>query len=222
MPSKQCYCKKCITWSDISGRNFAARYCDKGFVFDVKGSSGFPNELNYDFVLALLNSKITPKYIDSLNPTQSTQVGDLKRIPIIFPDSEIIKNQISQIAIQCVNIAKDSYDSFETSWDFEQHPLLRFKENGKVEDSFNKWKEYKQEQFNKLKAKEEEAKRRGEWGDVNIEFTPRPEEKMKKVSTTAYKRYMEETGGLDIYEEKEEKGLNDISETNLGDDETER
>ena len=33
---------------------------------------------------------------------------------------------------------------------------------------------------------------------------------------------MEETGGLDIYEEKEEKGLNDISETNLGDDETER
>lgn len=73
-----------------------------------------------------------------------------------------------------------------------------------------------------LKEKEEGAKRRGEWGDVNIEFTPRPEEKMKKVSTTAYKRYMEETGGLDIYEEKEEKGLNDISETNLGDDETER
>ena len=159
LPSKQYYCQKCITWSDISGRNFAARYCGNGFVFDVKGSCGFPTDEYYDYILAFLNSKLTPKYIDSLNPTQSTQVGDLKRIPIIFPDSEIIKNQISQIAMQCVNIAKDSYDSFETSWDFEQHPLLRFKENGKVEDSFNKWKEYKQEQFNKLKANEEELNR---------------------------------------------------------------
>lgn len=34
--------------------------------------------------------------------------------------------------------------------------MLRFKENSKVSDSFNKWKEYKQEQFNKLKANEEE------------------------------------------------------------------
>ena len=33
---------------------------------------------------------------------------------------------------------------------------MRFKENGKVSDYFNKWKEYKQEQFNKLKANEEE------------------------------------------------------------------
>ncbi|MDI6705673.1 MAG: BREX-1 system adenine-specific DNA-methyltransferase PglX, partial [Bacillota bacterium] len=38
------YLQKCITWSDISGNNFAARYCDYGFMFDVKGSCGFPKE----------------------------------------------------------------------------------------------------------------------------------------------------------------------------------
>jgi len=37
LPSRQHYFAKCITWSDISGRDFAARYCDNGSVFDVKG-----------------------------------------------------------------------------------------------------------------------------------------------------------------------------------------
>src|SRR5699024_3710623 len=83
LPSRQYYFRKCITWSDISGRNFAARFCDNGFVFDVKGSSGFPEYYNLYFVLALLNSSLTPKYIDTLNPTLTTQVGDLKRIPVV-------------------------------------------------------------------------------------------------------------------------------------------
>ena len=80
-------------------------------------------------------------------------------MPIIFPKDENIKKQIDNIVEQNIQISKDDWDSFETSWNFEQHPLLRFKENGKVEDSFNKWKEYKQEQFNKLKANEEELNR---------------------------------------------------------------
>ena len=88
LPSRQYYCQKCITWSDISGRSFAARYCNNGAVFDVKGSCGFPSEDNYWLAIAFLNSKLTPKYIDSLNPTTTTQVGDLKRMPVIEPTQE--------------------------------------------------------------------------------------------------------------------------------------
>lgn len=73
LPSRQYYCLPCMTWSDISGRSFAARYCNRGFVFDVKGSCGFPDKENIWFSLALLNSKLTPKYIDALNPTTTTQ-----------------------------------------------------------------------------------------------------------------------------------------------------
>ena len=73
LPSKQYYCQECITWSDISGRTFAARYCNKGFVFDVKGSCGFPDAEQLWLVLAFLNSKLTPKYIDSLK-TQRQQL----------------------------------------------------------------------------------------------------------------------------------------------------
>ena len=54
---------------------------------------------------------------------------------------------------------KDDWDSFEISWDFEQHPLIRFKTNNNIKESFNAWKEYKECQFNQLKANEEELNR---------------------------------------------------------------
>lgn len=115
------------------------------------------NSLNY--FLGLLNSNIVKFILAILNPTVNIQVNDIKNLPILFPENDDIKNKIDNIVEQNIQISKDDWDSFETSWDFEQHPLLRFKENGKVEDSFNKWKEYKQEQFNKLKANEEELNR---------------------------------------------------------------
>lgn len=105
LPSRQYYCQKCITWSDISGRSFAARYCNNGAVFDVKGSCGFPNEDNYWLAIAFLNSKLTPKYIDSLNPTTTTQVGDLKRMPVIEPTQEE-KIAVEARAKKCVEISK--------------------------------------------------------------------------------------------------------------------
>lgn len=123
LPSRQYYCLECMTWSDISGRTFAARYCRKGFVFDVKGSCGFPSSENIWFTLAFLNSKLTPKYIDSLNPTTTTQVGDLKRIPIIAPSKEE-KEQIDTLAKRCVELAKFDWDSSETSWDYLGSPIV--------------------------------------------------------------------------------------------------
>lgn len=69
-----------------------------------------------------------------------------------------------------------------------------------------------------LREKEEAGIRNGEWGDVNLVFTPRPAAKMKKISSTAYKKYLEETGGLDSYEAKEAEGLSDISGIDIGED----
>ncbi|AUG56532.1 BREX-1 system adenine-specific DNA-methyltransferase PglX [Acetivibrio saccincola] len=159
LPSRQFYFKQCITWSDISGRNFAGRYCDKGFVFDVKGSSGFPNKDNIYYVLAFLNSKVVPKYIDALNPTLTTQVGDLKRIPIIQTD-KTVKNLISNTTIENVKISKTDWDSFETSWDFKKHPLLTHKkEADTIEGAFTNWSNFAENQFNQLKANEEELNR---------------------------------------------------------------
>ena len=156
LPSRQYYCLECVTWSDISGRNFAARYCPKGFVFDVKGSCGFPDSNKLYFVIAFLNSKLTPKYIEALNPTTTTQVGDLKRIPILPIDTNnyIVINYLSK---SCVEITKENYDLYEISWDFARHPLISGERT--VVGEFAKWERDAAERFDTLKANEEELNR---------------------------------------------------------------
>lgn len=153
LPSKQYYCMECMTWSDISGRSFAARYCSGGFVFDVKGSSGFPKKENLLFSMAFLNSKLTPMYIDSLNPTTTTQVGDLKRLPIIPPSSSD-KEEIQTLAEECIKISKENWDSFETSWDFLKNPLLDGSPT--LEIAFKHWEVKRRNAFLSLKSFEEQ------------------------------------------------------------------
>jgi len=156
LPSRQYYCRECITWSDISGRSFAARYCMQGSVFDVKGSCGFPEKNRFWLSLALLNSKLTPKYIDSLNPTTTTQVGDLKRIPVVAPSDDAHK-KIDELAKECVKITKAFYDSEETSWDFDHNPLIR--SFSTISSAYADWKQECTNHFNQLKADEEELNR---------------------------------------------------------------
>lgn len=156
LPSRQYYCQRCMTWSDISGRSFAARYCDYGTIFDVKGSCGFPKENNFWLSLAFLNSKLTPTYIDALNPTTTTQVGDLKRIPVIAPDKEQ-HQEINEFAKKCVNDTRAIYDSFETSWDFQKHPLIC--KTSTIADAFAQWQSECDDRFNQLKSNEEELNR---------------------------------------------------------------
>lgn len=156
LPSKQYYCRKCITWSDISGRSFAARYCNNGAIFDVKGSCGFPEEDNYWLAIALLNSKLTPKYIESLNPTTTTQVGDLKRIPVINPNKED-REKLDNAAKRCVEITNRMYDCYETSWDFKKHPLI--KSVSRIEDAFEVWNKLCKKNFEELRKNEETINR---------------------------------------------------------------
>lgn len=155
---KDKYLLKGITWSFLTSYAFSARFFNYGFLWDVAGSPMFLiNNENLNYICGLLATNITRYFLNLVNPTLNFQAVEVAAMPLIF--NKNLKIQIDNIVEQNIQISKDDWDSFETSWDFEQHPLLRFKENGKVEDSFNKWKEYKQEQFNKLKANEEELNR---------------------------------------------------------------
>lgn len=69
-----------------------------------------------------------------------------------------------------------------------------------------------------LQDKEEQRKREGDWGEVNVEFTPRSAEKMEKISSTAYKKEMESHGGLKGYEDREAEGLVDSNSLHNKDD----
>lgn len=176
------YFKECISWSKISSGNIAFRYYPKGYVFDVAGCCIFYNDnLRMLYDIAFLNSKISKIMLETISPTLNYEAGQVANLPVAYTKKEVLKNKIIYCTKQNIQISKDDWDSFETSWDFEQHPLLRFHsschpelvsgsnqqemlkqvqhDNYKIEDCFNKWKEYKQEQFNKLKANEEELNR---------------------------------------------------------------
>jgi len=118
----QYYFKPAITWSDVTSGSFSGRYVEKGFMFDIKGSSGFPSTDILPYVLGLLNSKVAQAFIKILNPTMTTQVGDMTRIPVII--SEQYKDEIISLVEDNIAQSKLDWDSRETSWDFERHPLV--------------------------------------------------------------------------------------------------
>ena len=149
------YLKPCITWSDITSAQFSGRYCEGGFLFDVKGSSGFPKVDELLYVLGFLNSKISQKCIKILNPTITTQVGDMARIPVYFEKEK--KEKIDLLVNDSVKSVRTDWDSFETSWDFQHHPLLR--KVTTIAEAFDQWQTECDDRFNQLKSNEEELNR---------------------------------------------------------------
>ena len=56
-----------------------------------------------------------------------------------------------------INMSKADWDSFETSWDFQRHPLLR--KVSTIAEAFDQWQTECNDRFNQLKANEEELNR---------------------------------------------------------------
>lgn len=148
----QYYFKPCITWSDITSASFSGRYSEKGFIFDIKGSSGFPDEEILPYVLGFLNSSVSQNCIKILNPTITTQVGDMARIPVIIDSNK--RREVETKVSSSISISKTEWDSFEISWDFKKHPLCKNIFNT-VSEAFEVWSRECDNNFNQLKANEE-------------------------------------------------------------------
>lgn len=151
------YFKRCISWSAVTSYKFSSRIVDEGRIFDSGGSSIFTrNDMFY--LQGILNNKITEYYLSILNPTLNFQPRDLARIPIIYPQQYEEKKKIENIVISCCNISKFEWDSYEASWNFTKHPILKFSADT-IRKSFEQWKQFAEDQFNQLKENEEELNR---------------------------------------------------------------
>lgn len=147
----QYFFKPAITWSDTTSASFSGRYAEKGFIFDIKGSSGFPKEKDLYYILGLLNSSVSQAFIKILNPTITTQVGDMSRIPVALETDN--REEIEAKVKENIAAAKADWDSCETSWDFERHPLLKYGVET-VEDAFDKWVAECQNRYDTVKRNE--------------------------------------------------------------------
>ncbi|MEH2002603.1 MAG: restriction endonuclease [Nostoc sp.] len=87
-----------------------------------------------------------------LNPTLNILIEELNKIPVIVTDSKL---DISQ---HCISISRQDWDNFETSWDFQTHPLLR--DNTKhLSEAFTIWQNESETAFRELQRLEEENNR---------------------------------------------------------------
>jgi len=154
------YFNEGITWSFVSSSKFGVRFFPQGFIFDVGGSSVFPNKRDIYYILSFLCSKISFEVLKFLNPTLNFQVGNISNLPLITIDDANIKENINYMAIQNIKITKTDWDSFETSWDFKKYPLIEHKNGATtIEEAFDNWADFTEKQFNQLKANEEELNR---------------------------------------------------------------
>ena len=123
--NKQFYLKPCITWTFVSSSFFAARKCDQGFLWDVAGSSVFPHSSDdTSIILCLMCSKLGKTILDVINPTLNYQVENILALPL-HKDIFKFKIQIKTLMDNIVLMARIDWDSYETSWDFTELPLLK-------------------------------------------------------------------------------------------------
>ena len=151
-----------------------------GSILDIKGYSG-PREFteNFPFVpyqfiimqkvfaeirkhgnsgkhlyhLALLNSKVAMEILGYLAPTINYGPEQINRIPIVYSNED----EVNQLTKWNILLSQTDWDSFETSWDFQRHPLLR--KVPTIAEAFDQWQAECDDRFNQLKANEEELNR---------------------------------------------------------------
>ena len=143
-----------VSWSLVTSGQPAFRYKVYN-LSDIAGMSFFTKEPSLSLLLGFCNSKIALEILRILAPTINFQAGDIGRLPVVeYGDqAEGICNLVSSN----IALSKDDWDSYEPSWDFKQHPLLRSVLY--LADAYTAWKSECEERFQQLKTNEEELNR---------------------------------------------------------------
>lgn len=143
-----------ITWTAISSGRIGVRFFDAGFLFSSAGFCIFGDK-NRKYLLGLLNSVVGLSFLKILSSTINFNVGDIARIPVVFDNKRQL--EIADFVNKCINISRQEWDAFETSWDFQRSPLIT--ENGSTQNlkqAYENWATEAEDRFNQLKSNEEE------------------------------------------------------------------
>ena len=142
------YFKPGLTWSTISSYKISLRYMNNA-IFGGGGSGMFGDNIKY--FLGIINSNVANYYLGILNPTLNILVGDIISLPVKIQREDTIINLVDNN----ISLSKSDWDSFETSWDFKVHPLVKNYVN-RISEAYKLWDEECEDRFNTLKSNEEE------------------------------------------------------------------
>lgn len=166
---KNYYFRQGIGWSLIgSNAEKSFRVIDNCLCGTANPSFYLKDDKYIYYLLALLNTKYSEILINIFNPTLNLLTSDVTPIPYVFNTNYFEK--INELTKTCILITKADWDSFETSWDFNSHPLIKDmtglyirnineKPNFYLWSVFEDWKTKCEARFNQLKKNEEELNR---------------------------------------------------------------
>jgi len=173
----QFYFREGISWNDTTATGkIAFRYQPEGYISNASGPCVFADK-DLIYLFGLLNSVVSQKLLEILAPNMKFEVGQMALVPIIKKPSE----KIESLVYATVDLVKEDWDAFETSWDFKEHPFVRIsrdlwdatavgaamhyyygghpKVSCPLELCFMLWQGECNERFKKLKENEEELNR---------------------------------------------------------------
>ena len=166
------YFKQCITWSDLSTNLFSGRFSQAGFIFDASGPCMFLDESRLYIMLAYLNSKVCQAIFDVTCPGLHYNNGAIAKTPVSNMIFQTQKDITDAYAKEAILFAKNDWDAYETSWDFQCHPLvplsferedqeipqfaeLHMEKIGLVQWHYKRWEAECDNRFERLKGNEE-------------------------------------------------------------------
>lgn len=154
------YFKENIAWSNISsGGSISLRYFEPGLLYDVSAFVALTDDKQMlMYILGLGNSKIFALFKPLLNPTFHFTPGDYSKIPFYGSEN---KDEIVTMVRRNISISKSDWDAHETSWDFEENPLVAIRKKDeatsvKLSDCVDAFEQMWTERFMQLHANEEE------------------------------------------------------------------
>lgn len=173
-----------ICWTVVTtGRNGFRLHSD-GFIFDAAAGLCQPKtNVEIEYLLGLLNSKITETALPLINPTINLHPGYLSSLP------GLAVGEIEQVRT-LREIARSDWDAYETSWDFTALPLLSPNHRaGTLEATYARLRSHWQGMTDEMQRLEEENNRIfiGAYG-LQDELTPEvPIEEITLTCNPAYR-----------------------------------
>lgn len=149
----QYYFRKSAVWTKITSGNFSLRISETGFINNDASMAIYEGNISLELIAGLLNSKVAQYYLNLVNESLNYTTGNVSSIPYISRNGAEIEEMVNR----CIDVSRTDWDSFEESWDFKKHPLLR--NVTMLSEAVAQWKAECNARFNQLKTNEEELNR---------------------------------------------------------------
>ena len=168
------YFREGLTWTHTTySQPFSIRIMPKGTLINVEGPAIFNFKLYGFYILACLNSVVGMDIFKKVVSSIHYSASELSCFPLIISPM----GEIDDLVQENISISRADWDAFETSWDFQSHPLVpmayerreqlsygihsaeRKKSVSLLADRYTYWEQACNDRFSTLKKNEEELNR---------------------------------------------------------------